>query len=78
MSPLVADVLALLVVVATFTFIIRGAEVRLALLLGGAVLAALSLNPAAWFDAFAKAMTQAGLITVILPEIGRASCRERV
>jgi DcuC family C4-dicarboxylate transporter len=70
MSPLVADVVALLVVVATFTFIIRGAEVRLALLAGGAVLAALSLNPAAWFDAFARAMTQAGLITVILPAIG--------
>jgi C4-dicarboxylate transporter, DcuC family len=30
----------------------------------------LSLNPAAWFDAFARAMTQAGLITVILPAIG--------
>ncbi len=70
MSPLIADLLALVVVVATFAFIIRGAEVRLALLAGGAVLALLSLDPAAWFDAFSRSMTQAGLITVILPAIG--------
>lgn len=70
LSPLVADLIALGVVIATFTFIIRGTEVRLALLAGGAALAALSLDPAAWFNAFAKAMTQAGLITVILPAIG--------
>lgn len=70
MSPLIADLLALAVVIATFAFIIRGTEVRLALLTGGAVLALLSLNPNAWFEAFAKSMTTAGLITVILPAIG--------
>jgi DcuC family C4-dicarboxylate transporter len=64
------DLLAGLVVVATFYFIIRGSEVRLALLAGGAVLAAASLKPAAWFAAFSSSMAQAGLLTVILPAIG--------
>lgn len=67
------DVFAALVVVATFYFIIRGAEVRLALLTGGAVLAIASLRPEAWFDAFAASMVQAGLLTVILPAIGFTS-----
>ena len=64
------DVLAAVVVVATFYFIVRGAEVRLALLAGGAVLAVLSMKPEAWFTAFSTSMAQAGLITVILPAIG--------
>ncbi|MCU0765437.1 MAG: C4-dicarboxylate transporter DcuC [Burkholderiaceae bacterium] len=67
------DVLAGLVVVATFYFIVRGAEVRLALLAGGAVLAAASLRPEAWFTAFGNSMAQAGLLTVILPAIGFTS-----
>lgn len=64
------DVLAVAVVVATFYFIIRGAEVRLALLAGGAVLALASFKPESWFTAFASSMSQAGLLTVILPAIG--------
>lgn len=64
------DILAAAVVVATFYFIVRGAEVRLALLAGGAVLAIASLKPESWFASFSSAMSQAGLITVILPAIG--------
>jgi DcuC family C4-dicarboxylate transporter len=64
------EILAAVVVVATFTFIIRGAEVRLALLTAGAVLALASWKPEAWFTAFANSMAQAGLLTVILPAIG--------
>lgn len=64
------DILAAVVVVATFTFIIRGAEVRLALLTAGAILALASWKPEAWFTAFANSMSQAGLLTVILPAIG--------
>jgi DcuC family C4-dicarboxylate transporter len=64
------DILAAVVVVATFAFIIRGAEVRLALLTAGAVLALASWKPEAWFTAFATSMSQAGLLSVILPAIG--------
>ena len=67
------DVFAALVVVATFFFIVRGTEVRLALLAGGAVLAIASLKPEAWFNSFAASMVQAGLLTVILPAIGFTS-----
>jgi len=78
------DILAAVVVVATFTFIIRGAEVRLALLAAGAVLALASWKPEAWFTAFANSMAQAGLLTVILPAIGftaiikQAKCDEHL
>jgi C4-dicarboxylate transporter, DcuC family len=64
------DILAAVVVIATFVFIIRGAEVRLALLAGGAVLALAAWKPEAWFNSFAASMVQAGLLTVILPAIG--------
>ena len=64
------DILAAVVVVATFVFIIRGAEVRLALLAGGAVLALAAWKPEAWFSSFAASMAQAGLLTVVLPAIG--------
>ena len=64
------DIVAAAVVVATFVFIIRGAEVRLALLAGGAVLALAAWKPEAWFNSFAASMVQAGLLTVILPAIG--------
>jgi DcuC family C4-dicarboxylate transporter len=64
------DILAAAVVIATFVFIIRGAEVRLALLAGGAVLALAAWKPEAWFTSFANSMVQAGLLTVILPAIG--------
>jgi DcuC family C4-dicarboxylate transporter len=64
------DILAAAVVVATFVFIIRGTEVRLALLAGGAVLALAAWKPEAWFSSFASSMVQAGLLTVILPAIG--------
>ena len=64
------DILAAVVVIATFVFIIRGAEVRLALLAGGAALALAAWKPEAWFTSFSSSMSQAGLITVILPAIG--------
>jgi len=64
------DILAAVVVVATFYFIIRGAEVRMALLAGGAVLALAAWKPEAWFTSFSGSMVQAGLLTVILPAIG--------
>ena len=64
------DIIAAAVVIATFAFIIRGAEVRLALLTGGAVLALAAWKPDAWFSSFASSMAQAGLLTVILPAIG--------
>ena len=64
------DIVAAAVVIATFVFIIRGAEVRLALLAGGAVLALAAWKPEAWFSSFASSMVQAGLLTVILPAIG--------
>jgi DcuC family C4-dicarboxylate transporter len=67
------DVFSAVVVVATFYFIVRGTEVRLALLAGGAVLALASLKPEAWFNSFASSMVQAGLLTVILPAIGFTS-----
>ena len=64
------DLFAAAVVLVTFVLIIRGAEVRLALLCAGAVLAAASGGPGAWFDAFGTSMTVVGLITVILPALG--------
>lgn len=64
------DVFAAAVVIATFTFIIRGAEVRLALLTAGAVLTLAAWKPEAWFASFSGSMVQAGLLTVILPAIG--------
>jgi C4-dicarboxylate transporter, DcuC family len=64
------DILAAVVVIATFTFIVRGAEVRLALLAGGAALVIAAWKPDAWFSSFASSMSQAGLLTVILPAIG--------
>lgn len=67
------DLFAALVVLGTFILIIRGAEVRLALVAGGAVLAIASGKPGAWFDAFAASMVQANLITVILPALGFAA-----
>ena len=50
------DILAAVVVIATFAFIIRGAEVRLALLAGGAVLALAAWKPEAWFGSFAASI----------------------
>jgi len=64
------DILAAVVVVATFYFIVKGVEVRLALLAAGAVLTLAAWKPEAWFASFANSMTQAGLLTVILPAIG--------
>lgn len=77
-------ILAAAVVSATFTFIIRGTEVGLALLTGGAVLPLAAWKPEAWFNAFATSMVQAGLVTVILPAIGftaiikQAKCDEHL
>lgn len=64
------DIFAAVVVIVTFTFIIRGTEVRLALLTAGAVLTLVTWKPEAWFASFSGSMVQAGLLTVILPAIG--------
>jgi DcuC family C4-dicarboxylate transporter len=64
------DLFAAAVVLVTFVLIIRGAEVRFALLCAGAILVIASGRPGEWFDAFGTSMTQAGLITVILPALG--------
>ena len=64
------DLFAAAVVLVTFVLIIRGAEVRFALLCAGAILVVASGRPGEWFDAFGTSMTQAGLITVILPALG--------
>jgi DcuC family C4-dicarboxylate transporter len=70
------NLMALVVTVVTFTAIIRRAEVRLALLMGGLVMAALSWNLPAFSDSFTKSMTTAGLISVILPVMGFAAVME--
>ena len=44
------DLFATVVVVAMFVAIVRGTEVRLALLATGAVLAVAGGRPSAWFD----------------------------
>jgi C4-dicarboxylate transporter, DcuC family len=70
------NIMALVVTVVTFAAIIRKAEVRLALLTGGLVMAVLSWNLPAFSDAFTKSMTTAGLISVILPVMGFAAIME--
>ena len=69
-------IMALVVTVVTFAAIIRRAEVRLALLTGGLVMAALSWNLPAFSAAFTASMTTAGLISVILPVMGFAAVME--
>ncbi len=70
------NIMALVVTVVTFGAIIRRAEVRLALLAGGLVMAVLSWNLQAFSEAFTKSMTTAGLISVILPVMGFAAVME--
>jgi C4-dicarboxylate transporter, DcuC family len=70
------NIMALVVTVVTFAAIIRRAEVRLALLTGGLVMAALSWNLPAFSAAFTASMTTAGLISVILPVMGFAAVME--
>ena len=70
------NIIALVVTVLTFAAIIRKAEVRLALLAGGLVMAVLSWNLPAFSEAFTKSMTTAGLISVILPVMGFAAVME--
>ncbi|HEX7549556.1 MAG TPA: C4-dicarboxylate transporter DcuC [Candidatus Methylomirabilis sp.] len=70
------NIIALMVTVLTFAAIIRKAEVRLALLAGGLVMAVLSWNLQAFSEAFSKSMTTAGLISVILPVMGFAAVME--
>lgn len=70
------NIIALVVTVVTFAAIIRKAEVRLALLAGGLVMAVLSWNLQAFSEAFTKSMTTAGLISVILPVMGFAAVME--
>jgi DcuC family C4-dicarboxylate transporter len=67
------NLVAAVVTIATFGAIIRGAEVRLALLAGGLAMALVSLNIQAWSTAFVNSMTTAGLISVILPVMGFAA-----
>jgi DcuC family C4-dicarboxylate transporter len=73
---MVLNIVALVVTVGTFAAIIRRAEVRLALLAGGLVMAVLSWNLQAFSDAFTRSMTTAGLISVILPVMGFAAVME--
>lgn len=70
------NIMALVVTVVTFGAIIRRAEVRLALLTGGLVMAVLSWKLQAFSEAFTKSMTTAGLISVILPVMGFAAVME--
>jgi DcuC family C4-dicarboxylate transporter len=70
------NIIALVVTVVTFAAIIRKAEVRLALLAGGLIMAVLSWNLQAFSEAFTKSMTTAGLISVILPVMGFAAVME--
>ena len=72
------NIIALVVTVLTFAAIIRKAEVRLALLTGGLVMAVLSWKLQAFSDAFTSSMTVAGLISVILPVMGFAAIMELV
>jgi DcuC family C4-dicarboxylate transporter len=70
------NIMALVVTVVTFAAIIRRAEVRLALLTGGLVMAAVSWNLPVFSAAFTASMTTAGLISVILPVMGFAAVME--
>jgi DcuC family C4-dicarboxylate transporter len=72
------NIIALVVTVLTFAAIIRKAEVRLALLTGGLVMAVLSWKLQAFSEAFTNSMTVAGLISVILPVMGFAAIMELV
>ena len=72
------NIIALVVTVLTFAAIIRKAEVRLALLTGGLVMAVLSWKLQAFSEAFTSSMTVAGLISVILPVMGFAAIMELV
>ena len=72
------NIIALVVTVLTFAAIIRKAEVRLALLTGGLVMAVFSWKLQAFSDAFTSSMTVAGLISVILPVMGFAAIMELV
>jgi DcuC family C4-dicarboxylate transporter len=70
------NIMALVVTGVTFAAIIRRAEVRLALLTGGLVMAAVSWNLPVFSAAFTASMTTAGLISVILPVMGFAAVME--
>jgi DcuC family C4-dicarboxylate transporter len=70
------NIIAAVVTVVTFAVIIRGVEVRLALLAGGLLMALIALNPQAWSTAFAENMTFAGLLTTIPPVMGFAAVME--
>ncbi|MFA5026354.1 MAG: C4-dicarboxylate transporter DcuC [Candidatus Methylomirabilota bacterium] len=70
------NIVAAAVTILTIVAIVRRAEVRLALLAGGLLMAVLSLNPQAFSNAFMKSMTTAGLISVILPVMGFAAVME--
>ena len=72
------NIIAVVVTVLTFAAIIRKAEVRLALLTGGLVMAVVSWKLQAFSDAFTSSMTVAGLISVILPVMGFAAIMELV
>ena len=75
-NPMLMNVLAAVVTVVAFGAILRGLEVRFALLTAGLVLAVASGNLAAFPEAFMRSMTTAGLISVILPVMGFAAVME--
>jgi DcuC family C4-dicarboxylate transporter len=70
------NVAAAIITVLVLLAILKRVEVRLALLTGGLLLAAVSWNLQAFSEAFAKSMTTAGLISVILPVMGFAAVME--
>jgi len=70
------NLFAALVTVLTFGAIVWKVEVRLALLTGGLVMAAVAMNPQAWSDAFARNMVFAGLLQTIPPVMGFAAVME--
>jgi len=70
------NIVAAVVTILTVVAIVRRAEVRLALLAAGLVMAVLSWNLKAFSTAFHNSMTTAGLISVILPVMGFAAVME--
>ncbi|MDK2882920.1 MAG: C4-dicarboxylate transporter, DcuC family [Bacillota bacterium] len=61
-----------LIVILTFVAIIKRYETRLVLFLSGLLMALISLNPLAAFDAFAKTMAHTGLVPIICSVMGFA------
>jgi DcuC family C4-dicarboxylate transporter len=68
--------IAVIVTIVMFWAIVKGLEVRLSLLLAGLILVVVSGSLQIFSEAFARSMTTAGLISVILPVMGFAAVME--